>query len=140
MKKALVLLTALLLVLFAACNRRAQNEAAVRRALDQYLASRPTVNMQSMEMEVRSIQLREDTAEAEVTFRAKSDPKATMSTHYTLKRSGGRWEVQPQVPGSGHSVMPRVPGGAGDLPSGHPPAGSSQPSELPQGHPPVKSK
>ena len=139
MKKHLVLAMAVLAA-FAACSRRADNEGAVRRALEQYFASRPNLNMQSMDMEVRTIKLREETAEAEVLFRAKSDAKATMSMHYTLQRRGGRWEVQPQVPGSGHGGTIPGLGGAGDLPGGHPPTGSSQPPELPSGHPPVKPK
>ena len=134
------------LLLGPACSRgpAIESEAAVRQALERYLASRPNLNMQGMEMQVSAIKFRNQKAEADVTFRAKNDAKATMSMRYTLRRQGRKWEVEPQASGSGHgSMMP--PAGTSrpaDLPSGHPPTGSrpSQTPELPAGHPPVKTK
>ena len=119
MKTILPILIALALV---ACNRRAQNETAVREAIERYLTSRPNLNMQSMNLRVRSIQVRDEKADAEVTFSARNDAAASMSMHYKLRRRGGTWEVEPQS--GAHGGMT-------------PPAGSS---ELPPGHPPVKEK
>jgi len=125
------------------CNRRTQNEAAVRQAVERYLASRPNLNMQGMDLAVTSVKVRDEKAEAEVTFRAKTDSKAIMSMHYNLKRRGGKWEVEPQSGGHGASMPPME--GSAELPGGHPPVGSSSPTppaagELPPGHPPVKKQ
>ncbi|MBI3696884.1 MAG: hypothetical protein HY238_18875, partial [Acidobacteria bacterium] len=87
--------------------------------------------------------VRDEKAEAEVTFRAKRDSKATMSMHYNLKRRGGKWEVEAQSGGHGAGMPPME--GASDLPGGHPSVGSSTPTppaatELPPGHPQVKKQ
>ncbi len=140
MKKLFLLLIALSLAGTAACGRRSENEGAVRRALDRYLASRPNLNMHGMYMEVTGIRIREDRADADVVFHAKSDAKAVLSMHYALRRRGGEWEVEPQLGAHGGMMPPAQSGGPGDLPSGHPPVGSSPPApELPRGHPQVKS-
>ena len=138
MKRLLLACLALALAAGTACNRRAQNEVAVRQAVERYLASRPNLNMGGMDLAVTSVKVRDEKAEAEVTFRAKSDSKATMSMHYNLKRRGGKWEVEPQSGGHGANMPPMQ--GSSELPSGHPPAGSSAPTELPPGHPPVKKQ
>jgi hypothetical protein len=116
---SLTLLAALLIVL-PACNRRGNNEAAVRQALQQYLSSRPNLNMQGMEMRITTLQVKDEKAEADVTFTARNDAKASMSMHYSLKRRRGQWEVEPR--GGAHSGMapPQESGSAGELPPGHP--------------------
>ena len=140
MKKFLLALAAVAL-LSAACSRRADNEAAVRQAIERYLASRPNLNMSGMDMLVSGIKIRDGKAEADVTFRSKTDAQASFSTHYTLTRRDRKWEVQPQSGGHGGMMPPPSSHGGSDLPTGHPPAGSLPgSSELPPGHPPVKSK
>jgi len=105
------------------CGRApVETEAAVRQALDRYLASRPNLNMASMEMEVGGLTFREGRAEANVTFRAKGDNKAVMSVRYSLRRQGRGWEVEPQSAAHGGMTPPEP----------------STPAELPPGHPPVK--
>lgn len=125
-----LLIIPVLLLGLAACSRRADNEAAVRRALQQYLSSRPNLNMQGMEMHITTLQVRDEKAEADVTFNAKNDAKAAMSMHYSLRRRAGQWEVEPRS--AGHGTMPPEASGG--------PTGSSPPSELPPGHPPVKQQ
>ena len=138
MKQLLLPCLVLALAGGVACNRRPQSEVAVRQAVERYLASRPNLNMQGMDLTVTSVKVRDEKAEAEVTFRAKSDSKATMSMHYSLRRRGGKWDVEPQSGGHGASMPPMQ--GSSELPSGHPPVGSSTPTELPPGHPPVKKQ
>jgi len=107
------------------CHRAGiETEPAVRQALQRYLASRPNLNMSSMDLEVTGLKFRQRTAEADVTFRAKGDTKAVMSIRYTLRRQGNAWEVEPQS--AAHGGMT-------------PPVGSPAP-ELPAGHPPVKTQ
>lgn len=143
MKKFLLPLMALVLLSGAGCSRQTDNEAAVRRAIEKYLASRPNLNISGMDLQVSAIKFRGDTAEADVTFRSKTDTQATFAMHYTLRRRQRVWEVEP--PSGGHGgVPPAAPPGhgsaAGDLPSGHPPVGSSPPAPEPPSRPPVKSK
>lgn len=120
-------LTGALLLATSACRSGAklETEGAVRQALDRYLAARPNINMQGMDLQIGSIQFRGEKAQVDVVFRAKSGGDAqsgTLNMRYTLNRRGDRWEVEPQS--SAHGGM-------------SPPA-SSQPGDLPPGHPPVK--
>jgi len=105
----------------ASCCRPADTETAVRQAIERYLATRPNLNMQGMSLEISRVQLRADEAEAGVTFRAKGDAKAIMSMHYTLKRQGGQWEVQPSATENPHGAA-----GGAELPAGHPPVASER--------------
>lgn len=127
---------------FLGCNRRPpESEDAVRQAIEKYLATRSNLNMQGMSIAVGAMRFHDDRAEADVVFKARSDSKAVMSMHYSLKQNGASWEVIPQ--GGGHpGAMPPPSGeGAGstgtpDLPPGHPSIGSSPQSDgLPPGHP-----
>ena len=131
-------LVALALLAGAACSRQpaAETETAVRQAVERYLASRPNLNVGSMNVSVGSIIFRGDTAEAEVTFRAKNDAKAVMSMRYSLRRKGGGWEVDQQAT--------TETSGGGATPAGHPPVepsqGAAPEADLPSGHPPVRPK
>ena len=131
----------LALAALVGCSRSSnlESEAAVRQAIEKYLASRPNLSMQSMDMQVSGIRFRGQEADADVVFTAKNDVKATMSMRYTLRREGGAWQVAPQAAGSletGHGMIPQG-GGSSELPGGHPPVGAPA-SELPPGHPPVQ--
>jgi hypothetical protein len=141
-------------LLFTACSRRpAESEGAVKQAIERYLAGRSNLNMQGMSIDVGAMRFHDDKAEADVVFRARSDSKAMMSMHYTLRQNGASWEVVPQ---SGSHAGATPPSGAGsgdgaasqgasprsdDLPPGHPSTGASPNSEqLPPGHPPLRSQ
>lgn len=124
----LALLVAGALVLLPACSRggKIETEAAVRQALERYLASRPNLNMQGMDLQIAGIQFRGQQAQVDVVFKAKAGgekPGGSMSMRYTLNRRGDRWEVEPQSSAHGGAT---------------PPAGSGAPAEMPPGHPPVK--
>jgi len=92
--------------------------------------------MSDMDMQVGGIRIRENTAEADVTFRSKANAQASMSMHYNLRRRNGAWEVEPQSGGHGGMTPPGHSDTSG-LPPGHQPTG---PTEMPPSHPPVKSK
>lgn len=143
MKKNAALLALLALLAIPACDRQAKSETAVRQAIERYLAARPNLNLQGMELQVSNVRFQGERAEADVMFRAKSDGKAALSMHYNLRREGGGWRVTPQS--SGHGMMPPEAGESmPELPGGHLPVGSSSPPspapELPPGHPPVKGR
>ena len=131
----------LVIAALAGCGRGGiiESEEAVRSAIEKYLASRPNLNMPSMDMQVAGIRFKGQEAEANVVFHAKNDAKATMSMRYTLRRDGNSWKVAPQAAGSletGHGMIPQDGGGEGELPSGHPPVSGQ--SEMPPGHPPTE--
>lgn len=110
------------LSLLAACSKQEapKTEAAVEAALREYLESRPGLSLESMTMEVQKVEFKNDIAEADVLFRAKSG-EGEMPFHYTLRREGERWLVT----GRGGSS-------SGQLPEGHPPVSQSEgPPETP---------
>ncbi len=123
-----------LILALAACTPKAESEAAVRQALNRYLASRPNLNMAGMEVQVGAVRFRNQKAEAEVSFRSRTDAKATMSMTYTLRRQGPGWEVEPQS--AAHEGMTPPPAPTAELPPGHPPT-SAPPADIPHGHPPA---
>src|SRR5262249_26393411 len=127
MKRFFPALLCLLLVVASCTSRPPGNETAIRHAIERYLASRPNLNMSGMDMQVGGIRIRENTADADVTFRSKTDAQASMSMHYTLHRRNGAWEVEPQS--GGHGGLP---------PAGHTGAFGSPSPEMPPGHPPVR--
>jgi hypothetical protein len=143
MKSTCLALVTIVLLGWACCSRPADSEAAVRAALERYLSSRANLNMSGMDMQIGAITFRADSAEADVTFRARNDSKAALSMHYKLRRRNNGWEVEPQTGGHGAMVPPGSSGPSGqtpEMPPGHPSVGPPPPSELPAGHPPVKSQ
>lgn len=149
-------------LLLTSCNRRpAESEDAVRQAIESYLATRSNLNMQGMSIEVGALRFHDDKAEADVVFRARTDSKAMMSMHYTLREKGASWEVIPQSGGHAGATPPALGAGStgtqglppghpaigsspqtNDLPPGHPSTGTAPPgsAQLPPGHPPLKSQ
>lgn len=94
-------------------------EEEIRVAVRSYLAGRPGLSLENMEMEFGEIQVQGDQAEADVSFRSKSG-QGEMSMHYTLVRQDGQWVVQ--KPSGGHGT------GEGEMPPSHPPVQSEEPA------------
>lgn len=124
MRRALVFV--LLAGAFAgACARPSiDNKPAVEAALRAYLAERPGLAMDKMDMEVKDVQFNGDTAEADVVFRVKGG-EGEMAMHYTLRRQENQWVVE-------RSGQSGSSGGA--LPPGHPPVqpAPAPPEKLPR--------
>jgi hypothetical protein len=123
-------------LLLAACaHKNIDNKDAVRDAVMEYLAARQAktgLDMSTMDVDVTEMRFEKDSAKVTVAFRIKNSD-AGMNMSYALDRKGDKWVVRPRedsdnphgtampgavVPGSG--VLP------GDLPPGHPPAGSKE--------------
>jgi hypothetical protein len=127
-------------LLLAGCgNRAAQNEAAVRQGVMDYLAQRSNLNLNAMQVDVTAVSFRQDEADAVVAFRPKGAVGGGMQMRYTLERKGDRWVVkghgQSQAGQAPHGQMPSGAQGMGGMPA---PAGQSQGGTgLPPGHPPV---
>ena len=118
-----VLGTATLLV--CGCARNIQSQEAVRKGLMEHLSKRAGLDLNSMQIDITSLQFRENEADAVVSFRAKGskDPAAGMQMRYTLERKGNLWVVKGRSGSGGagpHGEGMAMPG----MPPGHPPAGA----------------
>ncbi len=91
--------------------------AAVEAAVRGYLASRPGLNLEAMNVEFKDIKIAGDAAEADVLFRSRTG-EGEMTMHYRLLRQGSQWVVQRDP----------APSGSGPLPPGHPPTTPRDPS------------
>lgn len=122
---------------------KGNSDAAIRQAIEQHLSGRPGLNNSDMVMEVKKVQVEGDKADADVVFRSRTDPKASMDFHYKLHREGNAWKVEaPAAMGGGAPhAMPPSDGAPGELPSdlppGHPPMGQQPGGAVPEGHPPT---
>jgi hypothetical protein len=107
------------------CGRNIQTQEAIRRGVIDHLSKRSGLDVNSMQIEVSSVNFRANEADAVISFRPKgaADPGAGMQMMYTLERKGNQWVVKSKA------------GAGGAAPHG---AGMSTPgSEVPAGHPPV---
>ncbi len=124
---------ALIVVLLAAaslagCQKGApETKPAVEAALRAYLAQRPGLAMDKMDMEVKDVKFKGETAEADLVFRVK-DGEGEMAMRYTLRRQGDQWVVERggQTGASG-----------AEMPPGHPPVqpAPTPPEKLPRSGP-----
>jgi hypothetical protein len=120
-------------LLLAGCGRNIQTEAAVRQGVVDYLSGRPDLNLSQMQVDVTAVSFRQDEADATVSFRPRGAAAASgMQMRYTLERKGGRWVVKGKGAGPHASASPSdapsspAPGQGGQLPPGHPQAGSDR--------------
>jgi len=109
--------------LAAACARQSiDTKPAVEAALRAYLTQRPGLAMDKMDMEVKDVKFKGETAEADVVFRVK-DGEGEMAMRYTLRRQGDQWVVERggQTGASG-----------AEMPPGHPPVQPAPPEKQPR--------
>ena len=110
---------------WAGCGGQSTGDsnAAIQKAIEQHLASRPGLATGQMVMEVKDVRIEGDTAKAEVIFRSTTEPPAEMTFRYELLREGSEWKVD-----SGRTSAAETP---------HPSSGDAPPTEspLPEGHP-----
>jgi hypothetical protein len=129
--KSTLLLTAILAgglasVTLAGCAKNIDTTEAVQQGVVKYVAKK--ADIQNMDVSVESVSFRGKEATANVSFRAKGDPKQSITMSYTMERQGDEWTVK----GSNMQRHGQVPPGT-QLPPGHP---STQPgAQLPPGHP-----
>ena len=121
-------------MLAGGCNksRNIQNPEAIRKGVMEYLAKRSSVNLETMQVEVASVNFRENEADAVVSFKPKgsNDPASGMKMSYTLERKGDQWVVKGRSGkggGSPHGEGAGMPGGMGAMGGG----------EMPPAHPPI---
>lgn len=138
----------------AGCKQTVQTKEAVRQGVVDYLSTRGNLDLKAMQVDVTSVNFRQNEADVVVSFRPKSSPNAEgMEMRYTLEQKGGRWVVKgkadkgaaphggmpaemaaPEGMGAGHGGMTAMPpaeakpetpaSGASKMPPGHPQFGA----------------
>ena len=129
---------ALLMVCLAACNRGAHDKEAIRQGVIDHL-TQAQLNVASMNVEVTSVQINGNQAQATVSFTPKGGNAAQgMSMQYQLEKKGDAWAVVGRKdagpsPHGGGGMPPAAPGvanphGGGKMPSPEdlPPAGQKK--------------
>lgn len=120
-----LLLTACVCFL-AGCGslKKSDPEAAVRAAIEAHLAGRTGLASDKIIMDMKKVEVHGDRAEAEVVFRSRTDPKASMAFHYQLRNEGNQWKIDTGRPAGENALHPppgSQPETAPPLPEGHPP-------------------
>ncbi|HYL84282.1 MAG TPA: hypothetical protein VE263_08615 [Candidatus Angelobacter sp.] len=152
--KRLALALGLAAALFSAsgCKKQASDNDGIRAGILQHLAGVGTLNMGSMDMDIRTVSVNGNQAHAEVEFRPKNGgtPGAGMQVGYNLEKRDGAWVVLKSQPLGGmiqHPDPGQNPHNTQDVHSGIPnfkdilsPPGTPAQGTLPPGHPPVNSQ
>ena len=107
---ALAVLTSIIFLL--SCRKDIQNNEAVRKAVADYLASRP--GLMAMDVKISAVKYENNQADALVYLSAKGGPAAGsgMQMRYTLQRQGDKWVVKPHSGASPHAGADANPMGA----------------------------
>lgn len=121
------------------CGKDINNKEAVKKGVEEYLASRQSqtgLTMNAMEVSVTSVDFQKDEARAVVAFKVKGDTSGGggMAMNYVLERKGAKWVVK------GRQENGLNPHGGGAMPPGGAMPGGAMPTEgaLPPNHPPVE--
>ena len=153
MKRSAYFLTVIgLLALFAGCKKQESDADAIRSGINQHLASLKTLNLGAMDMNITSVSIQGNQAQAQVEFKPKTGgpPGAGMQVSYTLQKQNGLWVVQNTQPAGG-SIQHPAPGEnppmnstsstSGSMPNFRElvPGGANS-NALPPGHPPVNTQ
>ena len=108
----------------AGCQQRTSINAQIQEVIAEHLASRPGISADRMLIEVQTVTVQGDRAEAEVIFRSRDNPESRMAYHYELRREDGAWKVEggrPSAAESPHPVPETAPDAGATVPEGHPP-------------------
>lgn len=135
MKSATILLAALLL---AGCSKNIDTTEAVKDGIVKDISKK--VDIASMDINVDSVDFRENEADATVSFTPKGGGRSqAMTMSYKLERQGDEWHIKSRSM-QGHAQQTGQPGQTA-LPQGHPTASALQPGQtaLPAGHPTVNT-
>jgi len=138
------------LLSFSACKRQQNENDAIRAAIMQHLSGLKTLNLNAMDMDLRSVAINGSLAHAEVEFRPKTGapPGAGMQVSYNLEKRDGAWLVLKSQAAGGMIQHPDPGQNPHNNPGVHPgslpnfsdvlnPGGAPAPGNLPPGHPPI---
>ncbi len=132
-----------IILLAAGCSRAPKNNEAIRQAVVDHLTKNTGLDVNSMKIDVTSVQYRGNEADATVSFQPKNMPGGGMSIKYTLESKGNKWLVKKKAGSGMGGAHPgaEMPGGAaGQMPPGHPSTGDQPSGALPPGHPSMGSQ
>ena len=90
------------IALLSGCKKDIKNDDAVRQGIMNYLSKRP--DLLAMDVNVASVDYRQDEATATVRFQAKGNtsPGAGMTMQYVLERKGNEWMVKGRAGANAH--------------------------------------
>jgi hypothetical protein len=117
-------------LLSGACSKSGETpqEREVRAALESHLQKRGNLALNNMNMEIQSVKLNGDSADAQVRFQSKQKPDLAVGIHYVLRRAGDHWEVESSSPiagmGADSHQSTETPSTPGAAPNTSPPAGA----------------
>ena len=138
-----------MLVFFGGCKKQESDSDGIRAGIHQRLSSLNTLNLGAMDMNITSVSIQGNQAQAQVEFRPKTGAPqgAGMQVAYSLEKQNGKWVVKNSAPAGGMIEHP-APGqnphlnstspSSTTLPSFKDLVNSGSGSPLPPGHPPVK--
>ncbi len=108
-------------------EQKEHDKADIKAALEKYLNSASSINLSSMNWEIKEYNPDRDRAAVTVLFTAKQGG-AQMSVNYELQKENGVWVVRKPASGAhpGGAAPPVPPG---QLPPGHPSMGTTAPPE-----------
>jgi len=137
----------------SACKKQVNENDAIRAGILQHLTAIHTLNMNAMDMDVRSVSINGNQAHAEVEFRPKTGgtPGAGMHVAYNLEKRDDAWVVAKsqslggmiQHPDPGQNPHTNQDVHSGAMPNFNEilnPSRAPAPGTLPPGHPPVTSQ
>jgi hypothetical protein len=146
----LVLLS--VMVLSGGCgNKQLSDNDQIRQGINEHLASLKTINLSAMDINVTSVSIQDNKAQAQVNFHPKTGAPAgaDMQVAYSLEKQNGKWSVVTTQPTGGmiqHPPPGQTPpqGFGGTTPGGTPSFdnllhGQQPGGALPPGHPVVNS-
>jgi len=148
MKRAALYSTLLAMLVFSGgCKKQESDSDGIRAGINQHLTSLNSLNLSAMDMNITSVSIQGNQAQAQVEFRPKTGAPqgAGMLVAYSLKKQNGKWVIQNSVPAGGMIEHP-APGqnphlnspSPTTLPSFKDLVNSGSGSPPPPGHPPVK--
>lgn len=128
----------------AACSKNIDTPEAVKEGVIKDIAKK--VDVGSMDVNVDSVDFRENEADAKVSFKPKGGPVSqSITMNYVLERQGDEWHIKSRDMET-HGKQPAAAApGASDasgqaLPPGHPAVTPGQAAgPLPAGHPQVQT-
>jgi hypothetical protein len=115
----------------SACSKPAETaqEREVHAALEAHLQKKGNLALNNMTMEIQSVKINGDTADAQVRFQSKQKPELAVGIHYVLRRAGDHWEVESSSPiagmGADSHQSAETPSTASPAPNTSQPAGTT---------------
>ena len=125
------------LLALAACSNDMKSRDKVQQAILNRLQEHSGLDLKNLDVNTTAVMFDKNMAYATVFFHPKGDPKLDggMTMKYTLTSKDGKWVVVNVADSQGHGIggNPRggSPGSSTDLPPGHPPLDSGNPSSSP---------